>query len=335
MNHMRCHPYNRDRSRHTSLHYAEFGNLEPHNDDDCTSKTTKNPIQDYPYVCAVDVPNVLWLDKVHEPYEPSPQVRGVNKGYSGRKVCINMLLQAGVDLWEKDNKGRLANPGRKISDEDFLNWWHEKIGGETLKMSDSLCQARNAISVMASLIATASYVGPLQPPLSYGSDQSLQPPTLDPTLYVHFWDGYVMVFLGCNSLAFYFAIASIMLSVVPSLPRVRESLLKEVKLIQASLACSIWFLLFAVFGIVISYTACGRGGRQCLYFWEFYFWVFDIWNTVLESTVASVVPFAGDEMDEDDALKNATNVLSIFEIKHSIVSPILRKQGACLIYEGY
>lgn len=40
-------------------------------------------------------------------------------------------------------------------------------------------------------------------------------------------------------------------------------------------------------------------------------------------------------MDEEMALKNATNVLSIFEIKHSIVNPILRNQGAYLIYEGY
>lgn len=221
MNHLRYHPYKSDCSKRTSLHYAVVGNLEPRNDDGCTSKTTIQPRQTYPYVWPVDVPNVLWLDEV---YESSPQVKGVNKGYSGRKVCINMLLQAGVDLWEKDKKGRFANPGRKISDEDFLTWWHEKFAKETLKTTNSLCQAGNAISVMASLIATASYVGPLQPPHSYGPDQSLQPPTSDTTNYVHFWDRYIMVFLGCNSMSFYFAIASIMLSIVPSLPRVREPL---------------------------------------------------------------------------------------------------------------
>jgi hypothetical protein len=236
MSHLCFHPLKCDNVGRTSLHYAVVGNLEPCNDDGCTWKTMIKPRQAYPYVWAVDVPNVLWLDEV---YESSPQVRGVKKGYSGRKVCIEILLQAGVRLWRKDTEGRVAHPGRKISDEDFLSWWHEKIAKETLERRNSFCQAGNAISVMGVLIATASYVGPLQPPR-------------DST---HYEDVWFFMFMYCNSLSFYCAIASIMLSVVPSLPRVQELVLKESELIQMCLVSSMEALLVSVFWILISFAA--------------------------------------------------------------------------------
>jgi hypothetical protein len=183
------------------------------------------------------------LDEVYE----SPQVRGVKKGYSGRKVCIEILLQAGVHLWREDTEGRVAHPGRKISDEDFLSWWHEKIAKETLERRKSFCQAGNAISIMGALIATASYVGPLQPPRDY-------------TVYE---DDWFFMFMYCNSLAFYFAIASIMLSVVPSLPRslpgslprVQELVLKEFEFIQMCLVSSMWALLVSVSFLLMSFAA--------------------------------------------------------------------------------
>ena len=208
--------------------------------------------QAYPYVCAKDVPNVAWLDGL---YELSPQDERVNKGHSGRKGCINMLLQAGVDIWQKDKRGRIANPGREINDDEFVTWWHEKMAKEALDLRNNLNQGGNAISIIGALIATASYVGPLQPPLSYGSDPSMQlSPTSDNTGYAHVWDPYVKIYMLSNSLSFYLAIASIMLAVVPSLPMPQEALLNELGRTRKTVASAICVLLLSVVGILVSYA---------------------------------------------------------------------------------
>ena len=72
----------------------------------------------------------------------------------------------------KDKFGKVANPGPNTRDDDdeFLSWWLERLAKETLDTRNGLNQKGNAISVIEALIATASYVGPLQPPLSYGSE---------------------------------------------------------------------------------------------------------------------------------------------------------------------
>lgn len=251
MNDLCFHPFKKDLAGRTSLHYAVVGILEPRNDDGCTWKTMIKPRQAYPYVWAIDVPNVLWLDEV---YESSPQVRGVNKGHSGRKLCVNMLLQAGVELWEVDNEGRLTNPEPRICDEDFLEWWQEQIAKEILNTRNSLCQVGNAISVMGALIATASYVGPLQPPLGYGSNPSI-PPTFHNNLYARYWDKLVISFLFTNSMSFYFAIASLVLSFVPSLPRVQGPFSKELEIKREFLVSSRHILCLAVVCFVMSYGA--------------------------------------------------------------------------------
>ena len=259
MNDAGCDPFMMDRDGRTSLHYAAMGLIEPRCKD-CYGILSKFCLQRrpdwkiqmthrhaYPCVSLFDVPNVLWLD---ERYESSPQVC-VKKGYSGRKGCINMLLQAGVDSWVKDKFGKVANPGPNTRDDEFLSWWHERIAKETLDTKNSLNQGGNAISVIGALIATASYVGPLQPPLSYGSDFS---PTSDNTLYAHVWDPLVKVFMLSNSLSFYFAIASIMLAVVPSLPMPQESLLNELERTRRTVAWAILVLLLSVVSILVSYA---------------------------------------------------------------------------------
>ncbi len=153
----------------------------------------------------------------------------------------------------KDKFGKVANPGPNTRDDDdeFLSWWLERLAKETLDTRNGLNQKGNAISVIEALIATASYVGPLQPPLSYGSDFSA---TSDNTLYAHVWDPLVKVFMVSNSLSFYFAIASIMLAVVPSLPMPQESLLNELERTRKTVASAICVLLLSVVGILVSYA---------------------------------------------------------------------------------
>lgn len=96
---------------------------------------------------------------------------GYSKGYSGKQGCTNLLLQTGVDTWQKDDDNKIADPGPEASHNEQL-WWHDRIARETADTKSSLNQAGNAIDVIAALIATTSILGPLQPPLAYGSGAS-------------------------------------------------------------------------------------------------------------------------------------------------------------------
>ena len=245
-------PFERDKWGRTGLHYVVTELIHPSFGNQSSSRETILGRQAYPYVSGIFVPNVVWLDELHESL---PHVVRVNKGYSGRKGCINMLLQTGLDIWQKDNDGKIANPEREINDDEFVSWWHEKMAKEALDLRNNLNQGGNAISVIGALIATASYVGPLQPPLNYGSDPSMQlSPTSDNTGYAHVWDPYVKIFMVSNSLSFYLAIASIMLAVVPSLPMPQQALLNELGRTRRTVASAICVLLLSVVGILVSYA---------------------------------------------------------------------------------
>jgi len=76
-------------------------------------------------------------------------------------------------------------------------------------------------AVVATLVATASFVGPLQPPLNYLA-MSSGIATLD--VGVQVTEFLIKVFLVNNSLSFYLAITSIMLAIMPSLPTPKEGL---------------------------------------------------------------------------------------------------------------
>jgi len=252
LNDARFDPLERDARGRTCLHYAVLESIHPSARYRSSWSKTIPGTQAYPYVSGIFVPNVVWLDELHE---SSPYVRRVNKGYSGRKGCINMLLQTGLDIWQKDFNGNFANPGREFKNVDFVSWWHEKMAKEALDLRNNLNQGGNAISVIGALIATASYVGPLQPPLSYGSDPSMQlSPTSDNTGYAHVWDPYVKIFMVSNSLSFYLAIASIMLAVVPSLPMPQQALLNEFDRTRKTVASAICVLMLSVGGILVSYA---------------------------------------------------------------------------------
>jgi hypothetical protein len=258
LNDARFDPFKRDARGGTALHYAAGEFIPPKIGYRTSSSKTKPGKHAYPYVSGIFVPNVIWLDEL---YGSSPHEERLDKsysekkGFSGRKGCINMLLQAGLDIWHKDSDDKFANPGNEINDDEFVSWWHEKMAKEALDLRTNLNQGGNAISVIGALIATASYVGPLQPPLSYGSDPSMQfSPTSDNTGYAHVWDPYVKIFMVSNSLSFYLAIASIMLAVVPSLPMPQEALLNELGRTRRTVASAICVLLLSVVGILVSYA---------------------------------------------------------------------------------
>jgi len=60
-------------------------------------------------------------------YEEEPKdIKWTLTSYVGRQGCITMLLQADVDIWEKDNRDRFAESGTQTPKEAHL-WWHEKM----------------------------------------------------------------------------------------------------------------------------------------------------------------------------------------------------------------
>ena len=174
------------------------------------------------------------------------KVKGVeNPSYKGREACISILVQAGVDVWEKDDGGNFPEPGRLASSENHLSW-QNMVERETLEAKKSLNEAGNAISVVAALVATASYVGPLQPPLGYVDD------------FVQTSNLSIRIFMVTNSVSFYLAIASIMFAVVPSLPMPQEGIYEEWQRTRKTIGIAISLLLMSVLGILISFTTASN-----------------------------------------------------------------------------
>ena len=202
-----------------------------------------------------DFASVFWLQQeLTTAASKGPQKLGMPvPGYGGKKMCATLLLQAGVDIWPSGNFLKAAkvysleedstrdgedfhvtntfthiptmpDPGNDASD-DARIWWFELVAKETLEAKNNFNAAGNATAVVAALVATASFIGPLTPPLGYGSDASSSW-TLD---RVQMANLPVRVFMASNSLSFYMAIASIMLAIMPSLPMPQEGLREELR----------------------------------------------------------------------------------------------------------
>jgi hypothetical protein len=172
-----------------------------------------------------------------------------------RQGCINLLLQAGADIWAKDKMGNWADPGATASAKARLRWY-ERVAKETDNIRKQLNAAGTGIAVVAALVATASFVGPLQPPLSYVSMPS-GPTTID--LGVQETQFMIRVFVVSNSLSFYLAIASIMLAIVPSLPIPQNGLLfgvrEELQRSRKTVSIAIAMLLASIISVLISFAA--------------------------------------------------------------------------------
>ncbi|CAM6112787.1 unnamed protein product [Calypogeia fissa] len=87
-----------------------------------------------------------------------------------RERCITELLGAGCGIFKANHQKRVPYPGGKLTSSDkFMSWWSHKQCKELSKTKKDCINAANAIAVTAALVATTSYVGPLQPPLNYGA----------------------------------------------------------------------------------------------------------------------------------------------------------------------
>ncbi|KAG0582744.1 hypothetical protein KC19_3G082300 [Ceratodon purpureus] len=168
-----------------------------------------------------------------------------SKNFSATEIsCINLLLQAGIDIWTPHcETGELPNPGPMANDQ-ARQWWYDKVETEVVSRKTTVNNACNATSVIATLVATGSFIGPLQPPLGWASDG-----------YVHTNLIPMRVYLVCNSMSFYFSIASILMAVLPAIPMPKESLYDELFRSQRCLKAAVLLLLVSIICILISFTS--------------------------------------------------------------------------------
>ena len=174
------------------------------------------------------------------------------KVHNGKKQCMIMLLEVGLDMWQKDENGALPEPSWEATDGDNF-WWHDRIRKQVIAAKKNLNAAGNAISVVAGLVATASYAGPLQPPLGFETHDSVTMEQVHHNLAVQ-------VFVVSNSFSFLFAIVALMYSLMPSLPVSQENLFEEWRHSRRTVSISLIFLLLSVLSILISFAAANSAG---------------------------------------------------------------------------
>jgi hypothetical protein len=166
--------------------------------------------------------------------------------YSARQACANLLLQAGADILATDENRRMADPGELAPNEARI-WWYEFVARETLNIKNDLNAAGTGTAVVATLVATASFVGPLQPPLNYVG-MSSGTATVD--VGVQVTEFMIRVFLVSNGLSFYLAITAIMLAIMPSLPIPKEGLVSgpcdDLKRSRRTISIAIGMLLASI-----------------------------------------------------------------------------------------
>ena len=170
------------------------------------------------------------------------------KKYSGKKQCMIMVLEVGLDMWQKDENGALPEPRWEATDGDDF-WWYDRIRKQVIAAKKNLNAAGNAISVVAGLVATASYAGPLQPPLGF-DDSVVQVRN----------NMAVQIFVVSNSFSFLFAIVALMLSLMPSLPVSQENLFEEWRHSRGTVSTSLMALLLSVLSILVSFAAASCAG---------------------------------------------------------------------------
>jgi hypothetical protein len=174
------------------------------------------------------------------------------RNFVGIKACIDLLLQAGLDMDKQNKLGEVPITGPPIPD-DVQEWWYDKVASELQETKTNISTATNAISVTTALVAATSFVGPLQPPLGMSLNTNVENMWL--LGYSQVNHVAIDIFLFFNSLSFYFAIASIMLALVPSLPTQREGLLVGVKNAQRYLQGAVVLLFASIVFLICTYSA--------------------------------------------------------------------------------
>ena len=158
-------------------------------------------------------------------------------------VCINIMLQVGFDIWSCNKDGKEPYPGDEASIEAY-KWWYERVGVEVLKYKQKLNVTMVAILVIAALVAISSFTGPLQPPLGYDN-----------------FDGYIQssyilirIYFICNGLSFYFAVASILAAVTPTILMSKDFIQEEIRRSQRSNKIAIKFLFISIINIFLGFV---------------------------------------------------------------------------------
>jgi len=173
-----------------------------------------------------------------------------SRGYGGKKACANLLLQAGANIWQRDEDRQLmADPGMKAPDED-RHWWYEKLAKKTSDAKIKLNAGGTATAVVAALIASASFSSHLSPPISY--DQLSPPIASDHVLITK---GWVKTFVITNNLSFYLAITSIMFAIMPSIPLSHKDLAREIIHSRRNLAAALFSLLVSILCFILSFAS--------------------------------------------------------------------------------
>ncbi len=188
------------------------------------------------------------LDKRH-PEEnkniASGRLQVDKNGYEVKKQCVTLLLQAGADILATSKTGNLADPGFYAPD-DIRTWWYDLVDKQTVIIKGDLDTAATATAIVSAVVATSS---------SGGSAVELGADVTNPL---------IGIYIVCNNLSFYLAIASVMLSLLPSLPVPKEGLMsgptneliRSRKVIVAAIAT----LFIAIISEVIAFFASSLAG---------------------------------------------------------------------------
>ncbi len=164
-------------------------------------------------------------------------------GYDGKKACINLLLQAGVDIWQPDTEKNIADPGFDAPHEARL-WWYDKIAKEKYRAKAKINAAGTATAVVAALIASTSLTGHFSPLTGYDPDMNYHEPITK---------SLVKFFVLTNCVSFYVAMTSIMFAIVPSFPLAQEGLREELARSRNAVRIAIRALLLSIASFIISF----------------------------------------------------------------------------------
>ncbi|CAM6129743.1 unnamed protein product [Calypogeia fissa] len=162
-----------------------------------------------------------------------------------RKGCVDLLLQAGCDIFKSNRDKQVPYPeGRLSSSPEFLSWWYSKQAKEFEAIQNSLYNAANAISITATLVAATSFVGPLQPPRSYTEDHQ-----------VEYENGWVATFVFCNTLSFYLAIVALIFSLIPALPVPQQAMFDELRRTRNMVTVAVGAVFLSIVSILIAFAS--------------------------------------------------------------------------------